>query len=338
MTNFYPISVGSTQNTPRLGIGVMDYEENTLELDDVASHFLGLPNGVPITRCKLRDVLHPDDAKKLTEWSAATSSAGQPQTIATNLRVQQRHGGYRLIHLREATDLPIYPYMAERQLGIFAITDLAENAEDHQTLQLILNEQNHRISNFLTVIGVIAKRLCQTRQDQEFCARFLEKIKSLSLSAERLSQRHTSMMSLRDLIDAQLTAFKCNDRYDIAISGPAIFVRDGAIRPLSMAFYELASNAAKYGGLSNSSGSIEVSWEWIGCSADQLAICWHETSGAPIPAPKKEGFGFHILKKSLPLSLGGEVDISFQEEALTFQFYCPSHHMGLDDPQPVNRG
>jgi two-component sensor histidine kinase len=66
---------------------------------------------------------------------------------------------------------------------------------------------------------------------------------------------------------------------------------------LALAFHELATNAAKYGALSNGSGTVRLSWTITGNSKDRmLKIKWRESGGPSVSPPTREGFGSVLLK------------------------------------------
>jgi two-component sensor histidine kinase len=52
-----------------------------------------------------------------------------------------------------------------------------------------------------------------------------------------------------------------------------------------MVFHELATNALKYGALSNEEGRVVVTWGLIGDSSRRLFVQWQETKGPPVLAP-----------------------------------------------------
>jgi two-component sensor histidine kinase len=68
-------------------------------------------------------------------------------------------------------------------------------------------------------------------------------------------------------------------------------------RRISLSFlHELATNATKYGALSNLEGGVHVTWGIKGDGWDsQLTFHWREQGGPPVVAPKRRGFGSRLL-------------------------------------------
>jgi two-component sensor histidine kinase len=64
----------------------------------------------------------------------------------------------------------------------------------------------------------------------------------------------------------------------------------------SLVLHELATNAIKYGALSNLEGQVHISWRIKGYGSDsQLTFNWREQGGPPVVAPRRRGFGSRLL-------------------------------------------
>jgi two-component sensor histidine kinase len=91
-----------------------------------------------------------------------------------------------------------------------------------------------------------------------------------------------------------------------------------------MAFHELATNAVKYGALSNGAGCVEVNW--IVDEAESrpvLQIDWRETGGPPAARPRRRGFGSRLIEQGLPRELDGEGQLTFAPEGLACRLRLP---------------
>ena len=89
---------------------------------------------------------------------------------------------------------------------------------------------------------------------------------------------------------------------------------------LSMVLHELATNAIKYGALSNATGTVTVSWAMIDTAsapADaplRLNLRWEERGGPPVTSPTRKGFGSRMIERGLAGELGGEVQIRYEPD------------------------
>jgi two-component sensor histidine kinase len=81
---------------------------------------------------------------------------------------------------------------------------------------------------------------------------------------------------------------------------------------LAMALQELATNAVKYGALSDDAGQIGVRWELRGPDdSARLRLIWEETDGPTVQEPTRRGFGTRLIERSLAQDLDGDVRIEF---------------------------
>jgi two-component sensor histidine kinase len=77
--------------------------------------------------------------------------------------------------------------------------------------------------------------------------------------------------------------------------------------------HELATNASKYGALSDAKGQIRLTWS---CNEDgQLALRWTELGGPKVKAPERQGFGSRLIEGTIRL-LGGKVHFDWRLEGL----------------------
>jgi two-component sensor histidine kinase len=78
---------------------------------------------------------------------------------------------------------------------------------------------------------------------------------------------------------------------------------------MGLLLHEMATNAVKYGALSNRSGRVAVEFEDAGDG--RAAFVWRETGGPEVATTNKPGFGTRLLKQVLRPQ-GGEVAFAFE--------------------------
>jgi two-component sensor histidine kinase len=78
-----------------------------------------------------------------------------------------------------------------------------------------------------------------------------------------------------------------------SIEGPEIVLDPNRAQTLAVIFHELATNAAKYGALSEPEGRIGVSW--IRPVNGQLVLHWTEAGGPAVVPPARKGFGTKVV-------------------------------------------
>jgi two-component sensor histidine kinase len=93
---------------------------------------------------------------------------------------------------------------------------------------------------------------------------------------------------------------------------------------VAMALQELATNAVKYGALSNEVGEVSIFWT-VQKSGEppHLHLRWEESGGPPITAPTRRGFGSRLIERSLALDLAGSVSMAFEPSGLVCTIDAP---------------
>jgi two-component sensor histidine kinase len=94
---------------------------------------------------------------------------------------------------------------------------------------------------------------------------------------------------------------------------------------LGIAFNELATNAVKYGALSNGTGSVRIKWTMEPVlEGSQLLLQWQEKDGPPVTPPSHKGFGSRVIE-GVAHELEGTVHLDYQSDGLicTMTFPAP---------------
>jgi len=80
--------------------------------------------------------------------------------------------------------------------------------------------------------------------------------------------------------------------------------------------HELATNAVKYGALSNETGVVSITWTPI--EGDRLAgmLKWVETGGPQVSEPERKGFGSRLIQRAL--GSNSKVILDYRPSGLMF--------------------
>ncbi len=85
--------------------------------------------------------------------------------------------------------------------------------------------------------------------------------------------------------------------------------------------HELATNASKYGSLSNQTGYVELNWSLSGRNQKRiLTVVWQERDGPPVKQAKGTGFGSRLIAKGLP---GAKVQHEFRADGVVCTIEVP---------------
>lgn len=193
-------------------------------------------------------------------------------------------------------------------------------AEEHQ--RLLINELNHRVKNTLaTVQSIAAHTLRNTDTPSAVHDSFLGRLISLAKAHNVLTRESWEGAELSYVIEDAISAHQGGAHERIHVSGPDVRVNPRIALSLSMALYELATNAAKYGALSNASGQVNIDWHLSPKSGEEdgeyLHLTWCESGGPPVTPPTRKGFGSRLIERGLGAELGGQARVSYDPQGVS---------------------
>ena len=138
-----------------------------------------------------------------------------------------------------------------------------------------------------------------------------------------LSRSHWAGVGVGELVRTEL-AF-CTKEESALIEGPEVALVAEATQPVAMVLHELATNAAKYGALSNGHGRVLVRWckPAHGRLNGKLVLEWRETGGPSVITPGATGYGTSVICDLIPYELGGAVDYELTREGARCRLEIP---------------
>ncbi len=114
------------------------------------------------------------------------------------------------------------------------------------------------------MVQAIVRQTARTETREEFVELFSERIRGLAASQDLLVGNTWKGVAVLDLIRSQLAHFKDALGSRVGLTGPAVELNASAAQTIGMAVHELATNASKYGALSNETGYILLDWSLTG--------------------------------------------------------------------------
>ena len=202
-------------------------------------------------------------------------------------------------------------------LAIF-FRDITEQKLAEEHLRLMVHELNHRVKNSLaTVQAISAQTLRSGGASPQVREALTSRLLALAKAHDVLTDSRWSGARLEE-IAAQAAEPYGTERF--GVHGPAVILPPRTAITMALAFHELATNAAKYGALSNAAGRVDLSWAISGEEASpRLRLTWRETGGPPVTPPTRKGFGSRLIQRGLAAEFVGEVRMDFQPSGLVCQ-------------------
>ncbi|WP_259214799.1 sensor histidine kinase [Bradyrhizobium centrosematis] len=204
----------------------------------------------------------------------------------------------------------------------FAVRMATTIARGEMLHNLLIDELNHRVKNTLALMQAIAVQTFRSASRDER-TKFEGRLGALAEAHNLLSQEKWAGSELRDVIARALQPFLLNSPDRIRMAGPDVPLSPRLAVVLSMIVHEIATNAAKYGALSNETGRVTLNWEVItDAPKPRLRLIWTEIGGPPVTAPVRRGFGSRLIERSARDQLGGEATVDFLPRGVVCTVVC----------------
>jgi len=202
--------------------------------------------------------------------------------------------------------------------------DASERKANEDQLRLLLRELTHRCKNLLAVIHAIARQTAlRTHSVDDFLEHFSARLVAIGRSHDLLIADNWHGASLRMLIEQQLGAHADRIGDGIAIEGQYVMLKPEAVQNLGLALHELATNAQKYGSLSDPGGQVRIDWQFCE-EASKLKLTWQEKGGPPVSPPERSGFGRAMIETVVGKALEGVVRLSFPPKGVRCEIVIPA--------------
>jgi len=168
--------------------------------------------------------------------------------------------------------------------------------------RLLVGEIEHRSKN---ILAVVASLIHQTVKDKEVADTLIKRVCAVADTNGLLDDTGTEAASLRALFVTGVVRPHGAER--IELNGPEVQLSAKHARALRLVVHELATNALKYGALSQPDGRIKVDWRID--DGDRIRIDWCELDGPKVAAPAKHNFGSRLILATLK-----QIDAEFTPE------------------------
>lgn len=242
--------------------------------------------------------------------------------------VHGRSAAWSEAELRAAESLRVTLLEVILRLADGAQKDRARADEKHE---LLISELNHRVRN---ILGLIRGLVTQGRTGVDTVADFADvlggRVAALSRAHDQITKHQWGPGSLRTLIATEAAPYVGQGAARVRATGPDVALKPQAFSTLALVIHEMMTNAAKYGALSDSNGTVDIKWSFD--AAGRLSLDWNELGGPVVQAPTRRGFGTTIIERSIPHELQGEAKVEFRLAGISAQFVVPLEYVVAEDP------
>ncbi len=226
-------------------------------------------------------------------------------------------GGMREV-IWTCTHLPLRNAAGEVQFVMQNARDITAKYEREQENRLLMRELDHRVKNSLATVQAITRMsLVEGKSIPEAKGELLGRLRAMSDVQNLLVERNWRGSNVEAVLANALAPFGYEPgNARIVLTGPKVRVTAKQVQALSMAAHELATNAAKYGALSNDHGTVHVSWTLDKSNRFDFRLVWQEAGGPEVKRPDREGFGTKMLTRILAQEVNGEISLEYNTNGL----------------------
>ena len=136
------------------------------------------------------------------------------------------------------------------------------------------------------------------------------------------------------LVDDEIAPYRTQDRATITMAGPSITLVPDLAQAMSLTLHELATNAAKYGGLATPDGEVTVRWDVVHETngGHVLELEWKERTGRLVETPERESFGAATIRNLLRYEYQARVELNFESDGVRCAIALPLELNRIVDP------
>ncbi|PQA72271.1 DNA helicase [Brucella oryzae] len=300
-----------------IGFWTRDYHTGEISCSAEYRRIFGLTPDEPVNYDKIIDMVMLEDRMTLIQRSQESLSTGK--SFQVEYRITNRLGQVRWVETRAKALLGKKPAF----LGI--VIDVTERKKVEADKALVTREISHRFKNSMAMVQSIANQTLRNATNPQIAnTLFSERLRALSQAHDMLLREDWTGTTISQISETALAPFNSTFGHRIRIQGPALVVSDRVTVSLTLGLYELATNAVKYGALSNESGTVQFSWDVIEKHGERkFHMLWVECGGPAVERPVHRGFGQRLLYSVLTGELKADCDLNFAPSGLIIDVLAP---------------
>jgi two-component sensor histidine kinase len=206
--------------------------------------------------------------------------------------------------------------------GIFVEgSDVSYRKESELQQQMLSAELQHRVKNTLAMVSAIALQTLRGDDIAERRQAFSARLEALAHAHDLLTVKTWQSAPMLSVVEAALTPHM-SEAKRFTIEGVELELNAKQALSMSLTIHELATNAAKYGAMSEPQGKVRIGWE-ADRQAREFTFTWQELDGPAVLMPQRSGFGRRLITRVLAADFGGKVDLQYHSSGVVCTLAAP---------------
>ena len=265
--------------------------------------------------------VHPEDRDELAGKLAVAIDPNRSGPFRHSYRLRRpRTGEERWVNAVGKSQFS--DGVCTRFMGLFEDVTEARRSEEHR--RLLSNELNHRMKNTLAIVLSIVNNSLRGASDTATARTDINgRILALNRANDLLTAESWSAASTLEIVQGVATTLGLSSTR-LELSGEAVRLGPTPALQLALALHELATNAVKYGALSNDTGKLAMTWgveDVDGVST--FTFDWLERGGPTVAPPTRQGFGSRLIERATAGAFNGEVTLDYLPKGLHWRLRAP---------------
>ena len=301
------------------GLGLWEYDlrADVVTWDERMRELFGVDADTPIDFETYASCVEPEDFVHTRAAYVAALAGANGGAYVVRHRTSGRGGVVRW--LRGARQV-IFDGEGRPRRVIGTTQDITAEVAAMERQELMQAELNHRVKNNLAAVQAIASQTLRGSGENPHAFRkaFESRLQSMARGHDLLTRNAWETAELAEVLEVALAPFAS---MAVRVTGAENQVRVGPDLAVNfvMVLNELATNAVKYGALSEPGGEVELAW---GVDGAGLTLAWRERGGPPVTKPEEPGFGSKLTLSAMR-TFGGRSSLEFRPGGVECVLWAP---------------
>ena len=310
-------------NSSAVGVAILTPDARFIEANDAFSGISGY-SGEELRSRNSASLTHPDDCASM-QAHIDDLLAGRSPSFVIEKRYRRKDGS--IIWVQNSVSLTHDDVGRPLHL-VKLVQNITERKTAEKRQRLMVDELNHRVKNTLATVQSFAVQTLRSAPTMaEGRKAFEARLIALSKTHDVLTRQHWEGADVREVIDEAIAAYRGHSGHGrFRLEGPELILQPKAALALSLALHELATNAVKFGALSNHTGGIDIEWT-VTRQPQRFRLLWAEIGGPKVEPPGRRGFGSRLVERGLSQDLAGDVRLDFATDGVMCSIDAPLHEV-----------
>jgi PAS domain S-box-containing protein len=270
--------------------------------------------------------IHPEDRQRVVDHFRATV-AGRDLDYAAEYRIIRPCDGAMRWILAKA-EIERAPDGSPLRL-VGAHIDVTARRVAEEEKELLARELAHRIKNVFAVVQGLIMLSARSRPEHlAFAREVADRVTALAQATEFVAPGGVARAENVDLLAflrSLLAAYRNGGAEPVVCEGESVQIGPRAATTIALVVHELATNAVKYGALSNPAGRLTVT---LMRGTDGYVIVWHEAAGRILDGkPGHAGFGTDLIQKVLAAQFRTALELTWLPTGLDARLAIRNEHL-----------